>query len=206
MSSSFGFSFAPVAAALLALCVAAPTQAQAQAPLSIGKATVTIAGTSNVHDYTASTSTVRLVKAQVASGTAGSGFWTAVVRPGALEAFEVAIPVKTLHSTRDGLDGNMHKALNMKAHPEIVYRLKALESGSNGALRAVGTLRIAGVEKDVTFDLAATQADGGLVVKGSVDLLMTDFGIAPPKAMLGMLKTDPKVTVSFTVTLATPLT
>ena len=26
---------------------------------------------------------------------------------------------------------------------------------------------------------------------------MTDFGITPPKAMLGMLKTDPKVTVTF---------
>ena len=28
-------------------------------------------------------------------------------------------------------------------------------------------------------------------------MLMTDFGIEPPKAMLGMLKTDPKVTVTF---------
>jgi hypothetical protein len=31
---------------------------------------------------------------------------------------------------------------------------------------------------------------------------MTDYGIAPPKAMLGMLKTDPKVTVSFVATLS----
>ena len=31
---------------------------------------------------------------------------------------------------------------------------------------------------------------------------MTDFGITPPKAMLGMLKTDPKVTVTFETVLA----
>jgi hypothetical protein len=35
---------------------------------------------------------------------------------------------------------------------------------------------------------------------------MTDYGIAPPKAMLGMLKTDPRVTVSFEAVLSVPLT
>jgi hypothetical protein len=43
-------------------------------------------------------------------------------------------------------------------------------------------------------------------VTGEVNLLMTDFGIAPPKAMLGMLKTDPKVTVTFETVLGVPLT
>jgi hypothetical protein len=37
-------------------------------------------------------------------------------------------------------------------------------------------------------------------------MLMTDFGIVPPKAMLGMLKTDPKVTITFETLLAVPLT
>jgi hypothetical protein len=39
-----------------------------------------------------------------------------------------------------------------------------------------------------------------------VSLLMTDFGITPPVALLGMLKTDPKVTVSFETVLTVPLT
>jgi hypothetical protein len=42
-------------------------------------------------------------------------------------------------------------------------------------------------------------------VNGSVDLNMTDFGITPPKAMLGMLKTDPKVTVQLEAVLSTEL-
>jgi hypothetical protein len=37
-------------------------------------------------------------------------------------------------------------------------------------------------------------------------MLMTDYGITPPKAMLGMLKTDPKITVTFEVVLAAPAT
>jgi hypothetical protein len=43
-------------------------------------------------------------------------------------------------------------------------------------------------------------------VAGEVQLLMTDFGITPPKAMLGMLKTDPKVTVTFETVFGIPLT
>ena len=35
---------------------------------------------------------------------------------------------------------------------------------------------------------------------------LRDYGIAPPKAMLGMLKTDPKVTVTFETVLMIPVT
>ena len=44
------------------------------------------------------------------------------------------------------------------------------------------------------------------LVSGEVQLLMTDFGITPPKAMLGMLKTDPKVTITVENIFGIPLT
>ena len=67
-------------------------------------------------------------------------------------------------------------------------------------------LRIAGVEREVALDAEDQRRDAALVVTGSLPLLMTDYGIKPPTAMLGMLKTDPKVTVSFETVLAVPLT
>ena len=54
--------------------------------------------------------------------------------------------------------------------------------------------------------LKTQRRDAALVVTGSLPLLMTDYGIKPPTAMLGMLTTDPKVTVSFETVLAVPLT
>jgi hypothetical protein len=54
--------------------------------------------------------------------------------------------------------------------------------------------------------VACVAAGAGLNVQGSVELLMTDYGITPPKAMLGMLKTDPKVTITFETVLAIPTT
>jgi polyisoprenoid-binding protein YceI len=75
-----------------------------------------------------------------------------------------------------------------------------------GALKAIGMLKIAGVEREVAMAIKTQRSDTGLLVKGQLDLLMTDYGITPPKAMLGMLKTDPKVTVTFETVLTVPLT
>jgi polyisoprenoid-binding protein YceI len=179
---------------------------QESRPLGIATARVNLAGTSNIHEYTASTTAVRVTQVQLASGVAGPTFWDEIVKPGALEAFEIAIPAATLASPKEGLDKNMHKALKVQEHPDITFRLVRLEPGAAGALKAVGNLRIAGVEREVTLNLTTQRKESGLSVKGELRLLMTDFGIKPPTAMLGMLKTDPKVTVTFETVLAVPLT
>jgi polyisoprenoid-binding protein YceI len=75
-------------------------------------------------------------------------------------------------------------------------------NGGPGSLSAVGMLQIGGVEREVTLALKTAEAGANLSVKGELALLMTDYGITPPKAMLGMLKTDPKVTVTFELVLA----
>jgi polyisoprenoid-binding protein YceI len=168
---------------------------------------VSIAGTSNVHAFTASTSAVRITRVQIAGGVTGSDVWDEVVKPGAVEVFEVAISAATLSSPKDGLDKNMHKALKATEHPDIVFRLLRLEprQGSPGAFRGVGRLHIAGVEREVTLDVTTERKDATLIVQGQLPLQMTDYGIKPPTAMLGMLKTDPKVIVTFETVLAIPI-
>lgn len=175
-------------------------------PLALNSARVTIEGNSNLHPYTASTTEVRLARVVMGDIAPGEGFWQAVTQPGALQAFEVTVAAARLSSPKDGLDKNMHKALKAAEHPEITFRLARLEATTPDNYKAIGTLRIAGVEKDVTLDVTTQANDGVMTVKGQTQLLMTDFGIAPPKAMLGMLKTDPKVTVKFETVLAIPLT
>ena len=192
---------------LAAIGAVVAAAAQANRPLTIDTARITIAGTSNIHAYTASTTAVRVTRVALASNVAGPAFWDALVTPGGLEAFEIAIPAAQLSSPKEGLDKNMHKALKVQEHPDIVFRLTAVEPGAGPrALKARGVLRIAGVERDVVLDLSTERHDATLTVKGKLDLLMTDYGIKPPTAMLGMLKTDPKVTVSFETVVGVPLT
>ena len=193
----------------VALAAAAPmpsARAQDRSPLALTTARVTIDGMSNVHAYSASTTAVRVTRVKFAAGVAGPEFWDALLTPGALEVFEISVAAGKLSSPKDGLDKNMHKALKVEQFPEITFRLLRLEPLAGRDVRASGMLKIAGVEREIALDLTTQRKDGNLLVKGSVQLLMTDYGITPPKAMLGMLKTDPKVRVSFETILGIPLT
>ena len=193
--------------ALAAITTAVPGAAGkpgAVGPLALASARVSLEGTSNIHAYTASTSTVRVTALEIAETPEGTAI-ERVLQPEGLKAFEVAIPVASLSSPKDGIDKNMHKALKAQEHPEIIFRLRRLEPAS-GAYRATGGLVIAGVEKEITLELQVERTGTGLAVTGATDLLMTDFGVTPPKAMLGMLKTNPKVRIHLELLIAPSLT
>ena len=186
---------------------AASGQEVLPSPLRLLSSRVSLAGTSNIHAYTASSTAARIVRLQVARGVLGANVWEHILKPGALEAFEISIPAATLSSPKEGLDKNMHKALKVSEHPDITFRLSRLEAAdASGAIRGLGVLKIAGVEREVTLALKTHRSEDNFTVTGEVHLLMTDFGITPPKAMLGMLKTDPKVTVTFETVFGIPLT
>jgi len=196
-----------LSAIVLGLVAISPLRASAQdvtSPLTLASATVSIAGTSNIHEWTAATTDVRVTRIALAKGVSGAGVLAAALNPGAVEAFEIAIRTAALSSPKDGVDKNMHKALKAEQFKDITFRLLRLEA--KPALRAIGMLTIAGVEREVAFELKTTATATALTITGEVPLLMTDYGITPPKAMLGMLKTDPKITVKFEVVLAAPQT
>ena len=203
-----GFMVRSSVGAALALVAGLGTHAiaAADAPLALDTARVTIDGSSNVHEWTAATTTVRVTRAQLGGAVAGPEFWDSALKPGGVETFEIAIAAATLTSPKEGLDKNMHKALKVDKNPDITFRLLRFEAGQAGALKGIGMLTIAGVEREVVLHLKTQRKDTTLTVTGKVDLLMTDYGITPPKAMLGMLKTDPKVTITFETVLSVPLT
>jgi polyisoprenoid-binding protein YceI len=176
----------------------------ATAPLMLNSARVTLDGTSNIHAFTAWTTTVTITAAEIA-GTLTADPLEHVLQPAGLKSFEVTIPAASLVSEKGDVNKNMHKALKVQEHPDIRFRLGALEQSVNGH-RATGSLTIAGVERQVALNLQVERKGAALAVTGNTELLMTDYGIAPPKAMLGMLKTNPKVQIRIELLLGAPLT
>jgi len=206
MTIPYVLRIAPIALAAAVASSSVPAAAP-RAPLAIDTARVSIAGSSNIHEYTASTTTVRVTRVALGAAAASDDVWSGVVKPGAIEAFEIAIPAASLSSPKAGLDKNMWKALKTDKFDTITFALKRLEPGAApNAFKAVGTLRIAGVEREVALNVITERRNDTLAVRGTLALLMTDYGIQPPTAMLGMLKTDPKVTVSFETVLGVPQT
>jgi polyisoprenoid-binding protein YceI len=188
-------------AASAALIVGVSSRMAAESPLAVNAARITIAGTSNVHDWTAATTEAKLTRVQFAAEAAGPSFWEDLQKPGVLSAFDITIPATALKSEKEGLDKNMYKALKTNEHPEITFKLARVE-GSGGLLKASGTLQIAGIERQVTLPIKTARKGAMLTVTGETDVLMTDYGIAPPKAMMGMIKCDPKIKVTFELALA----
>lgn len=185
--------------------LAAASAPAAESALAINSARITIAGTSNVHDYTASTTVARVTRVQIAGATVGAAFWDAVRLPGGLLAFDVTVPAASLKSAKEGIDKNMHKALKVKEHADITFTFLRME-GTPAALKAIGTLNIAGVGREVTLALKTARKGEMLEVTGETNVLMTDFGVVPPKAMMGMVKTDPKIKITFEVALSVSTT
>jgi polyisoprenoid-binding protein YceI len=170
-------------------------------PFTFDSARVSIEGTSNVHGYTASTSDVRLTGADV-TGLASGAPLDQLLQPGVLTVFEVTIPAASLRSPKEGIDKNMHKALKVQQHADIRFRLRSLTPTAGDTYQASGALTIAGVERDATLNLQVVRkGTSQLAVTGSTTVLMTDFGITPPKALMGMVKAHPKVVITLELVL-----
>jgi polyisoprenoid-binding protein YceI len=168
--------------------------------VTVSSATLSISGTSTMHPYTVSTKALH-VSAAITSAVDAQ----ALLQPGALQSFELQIPVKTFTSDKDGLTKQMLKAMKADKHPTITFRLNdyTVEPAAGGmTVKPTGTLTVAGVERPIDMVLDVKAQAGMLQVRGTRDLLMTEFGIKPPTMFMGMLKTDDKVTITFEVQLA----
>lgn len=123
--------------------------------------------------------------------------------PKYLQRVEIRVPVSNLKCGHGQMDKNLLKALKADEAPTITYILGTFDVDPAQTtdvvnLKTAGTLRVAGQESGVRMNVSATWlADGSIKAVGTLPILMTDFGVKPPTALLGTLKTDNKVVVKF---------
>ena len=138
--------------------------------------------------------------------SAGSGGLAAVAEQGAIKTLDVHVSVAKLTSGEGGPDDNMRKALSSEKYPEIRFQMDSYRAtpgvmSANLALAIKGRLEIAGVEKPIELEAAATRVGSTLHVTGVKQLLITDYGVKPPKFMLGMMSVSDPVAIHFDLTL-----
>lgn len=122
--------------------------------------------------------------------------------PSTVKLVQVKLPVRSLKCGNGKMDGNLYKALKADDAPQITYTLSSFETvpGANDSfkLTTTGALTIAGTAKPITIDVTTKRlANGTLTANGEVSFLMSEFGVKPPTALLGTLRTSDKVTVKF---------
>src|SRR5262249_42134905 len=148
-----------------------------------------LTGTSTLHDYEAKASqlsvTFRSDPAKWPADRSGADAIEALIRARGVTAIDVVVGVAGLKSGKDGLDKTRYKPLLAERHPEIRFHstsYEVAEGDSAGmAIATTGLLTVAGTEREITLHARARRAGDQVRLTADVPLLMTQFGIKPPK-------------------------
>jgi len=182
----------------VAVSSTAPAQETVRIPVS-ANSKLWIEGTSNLHGWSC--------KAEKFEAAIDLDAMTAAklasAPPKALKRVEVKVPVTALKCGHGAMDNNLYKALNADQTPEVSYILATFEATPGETkdtftMQTHGTLTISGKQNQLAMDVVATRlADGTMKATGTVPIKMTDYGIRPPTAIFGRLKTGDEVKVNF---------
>ena len=156
---------------------------------------VTIHGTSNLHEWDE--------KVGIVSGNS-SVKWN-VDGSFDIETVSIKMDVRSIRSDKGSvMDNNTYKALKGEAHPQITFALnktlKAMQFHSAKIIPAKGNLTIAGVTKPIDMQVKVFMHNKGkMSFEGSQVIKMTDYGISPPTAIFGTLKTGNIIVLKYKI-------
>lgn len=161
-------------------------------------ASVTVKGTSTLHDWTVTAEQVSDFPTKI----------TIEFKEGQnIQNFAFKVKTTSLDGGRGAaMNSKIKKALKATTHPYIKYqqtksaKIGNVDTNGNFTLVSNGVLEIAGIKKAVSVKVAGKLVDNRLVLSGSKALKMTDFKIKPPTAMFGQIKTKDDITVNFEFT------
>lgn len=157
---------------------------------------VRIEGTSSLHDWTVESTSINGDLT-----TAPFSQWVNGQARRIDSAATVSIPVISIKSEHKKMDKLMAEALKSSTNPTIRYELsKAVlaNPGSKFVLNTGGKLTIAGVTRDVDMQVTGVRdTTGAWVFTGQLPIRMSDYGIKPPTAMMGTIKTGNDVRITF---------
>lgn len=151
---------------------------------------LTVEGTSSLHDWE--------LKAEDQSGK----LVIADLEELTIEALDFSVKAESLKSGKSGMDKNTFKALNTDKYKTITFKLSSVSqvekiSESNFKAKVKGELTISGVTKSISLNFDVKVDEGKIYLEGEKSLKMTDYGIDPPKALLGTIKTGNDIKIIF---------
>lgn len=155
---------------------------------TIKEASLAIHGSSNAHDWETAAKDVRITGKFAGQG----GNLTQI------ENLQVKVAVKQIKSEKGRtMDNKTHEALLGDKYPYITFNATKVTIAGND-ITAVGPLTIAGKTQQATIKARWKKTGPNEVeIAGSYDTKMTTFGISPPTALLGTMKTTDPVTLKF---------
>ncbi len=161
------------------------SQAQDLYDLNPTKSSVQIEGSSSLHDWE--------MEAKELAGNFDLN------EDKLLEDLIFEATVSGLVSDKSKMTKLAQKALNIKEYSKITFKSSSPVGIDGEEIKLSGFLTVSGVTKEIELSLRPVTDDNGIKLEGSYSLKMTDYGVDPPKALLGAIKTDNEVTINFSL-------
>lgn len=167
-----------------------------QKAYSLNNYLATINGTSNVHEW---------------SEKVGNVWGNCNVRQNAdkgvsLLTFKIGMEVKSITSDKyPMMSGLTCKALKGDKYPEITfYLMEPLDNiccvVSPYCVTAKGRLCIAGVNREIIMPMKFVLENNKIIVEAEQKVKMTEYGVTPPTAFFGLIRTGNVITINFKTT------
>ena len=182
---------------ILFLLLILPVVTISQTNFSVKSHNITVSGTSNIHDWTA---TVQNASGYCIIDTIGS-----LIN---ISNINIMIESNSLKSSKGSImDSKMKDALKADKYPTIAFISKQTKvlhkSKDNIQLQIAGVLIIGGVSKYIeVLGNCRSFSNELFITMGSKELKMTDFGVKPPTALFGTLLTANEIKIDFKIILS----
>ncbi|MEP7234484.1 MAG: YceI family protein [Ignavibacteriota bacterium] len=190
-----GILIAAVVVVIVFIDLSNAPEAAAQTEYKLGgkEATITLNGTSTLHDWVMTAHTFAC-DAQFNATNNG--------KLAGITSLSLTLPVANLKSESDGLNDNAYKALKSDIYKNIIFVMTTSKITSSleevYKITVWGNLTIAGVMKPVGFYLQVNNnADGSISCTGSLPLKMSTYDIERPSFLLGAMKAGDALTLKF---------
>lgn len=183
-------NFKYLSISILTLLLTVTATAQNVYTLNEKNSNLTVSGTSSLHDW----------EMEATGFSAETGLKLEGNAVSEIQYVNFTAPVSGLKSDKNIMKNKARDALKEKEFPQIKFTMK--ENGphavSGGNANITGMLNLAGKTKEIKAPVDFTiLSDRQFSVSGKVRLKMSDFGIDPPTAILGTIKTDDEVEVNY---------
>lgn len=181
---------------IILLGVLLPVPLISQNTYIIKSCSIVVAGTSNIHDWTAEVGkSSGIFKLKVEKGKVAS-----------VQSVDLKVDAQSLTGSKGSImNSKIKDALKSKKNPFITYESTSItvtDRSVNSKVVANGVLNIAGTPQNVSIEVTGkVLPNGDIEFSGTKKLKMTDYKVEPPKAMLGALTTANDVTLTFKVIL-----
>ncbi|RYH73897.1 YceI family protein [Flavobacteriaceae bacterium 144Ye] len=123
-----------------------------------------------------------------------------------IKKLNVEIISESLKSGKKSMDKNTYKALETDKYSSIKFNYLSTKSitkisDNTYSVEAYGNLTITGNTQKILLKFKLKTEDNKVSIEGEKSIKMTSYGVEPPTALLGTIKTGDDLTIKFNIKL-----